>query len=123
MMTPVATVIVTATEAVVAMGIAMANDSGMAAKTAAATAIAGGEIQQSTKKVTTETEIVTEMGMETVMNSVDARTNNSASMTGTRMTCPGCTLRWLRWQPYLWWGGERDGDDRGGSNGSSRSGG
>ncbi len=56
-----------------------------------------GEIQQSTKKGTTETAIAKEMAMVTDRdnNNVDADANNIALMTATRrMTHPGCASRW-----------------------------
>jgi hypothetical protein len=66
-----------------------------------------GEIQQSTKKGMTEKAIATEPAMVTDSNDndVDADANSSASTTATRMTCPGCALRWWQWQQCQWWGG------------------
>jgi hypothetical protein len=56
-------------------------------------------------------------------NDNDAVTNNSALMTATRMTRPGCATRWWRWRRCQNGGGERDGNSRGGyDSGSRRSG-
>jgi hypothetical protein len=55
-----------------------------------------GEIQQSTKKATTETAMATEMGTVTDSNddNVNANANDSTSTTVTRTTRPGYALRW-----------------------------
>ncbi len=55
-----------------------------------------GEIQQSTKKGTTETAIAKETATVTDSDDkdVDADANNIASTTATRTTHPGCALRW-----------------------------
>jgi hypothetical protein len=71
------------------------DGSGKATKTTAAAAMAGGEIQQSTKKGMTKRAMATEMATVTDSdnNNVDANANDSALMTETRRTGPGCALR------------------------------
>ncbi len=72
------------------------DGSGEAMKTTAATAMAVGEIQQSTKQGTTKTAMVTETAMATDSNNndINANANGCASTTATRMTCLGCALWW-----------------------------
>jgi hypothetical protein len=38
-------------------------------------------------------------------NNVNANAINSALMTATRRTGPGCALQWWRWRRCQWWGG------------------
>jgi hypothetical protein len=93
-----AAVMANATVAVAAMGTAMAAASQQ--RQWRQQRWWGGEIQQSTKKGMTETAIVKETAAVTdnADNNLDANANNSALMAATRMTYPGCALRWWRWQ-------------------------
>jgi hypothetical protein len=72
------------------------NDSGEMTKTTAVTVMAVGEIQQSTKKGTTETAMATETATVTDSNdnNVNANTNSCALTTAMRMTHLGCASRW-----------------------------
>jgi hypothetical protein len=72
------------------------------------------EIQQSTKKGTTERATATETTTVTDSNDNDvgANANDSASTTATRTTCPGCALQWWRWRRCQWWGGGHDGNGK-----------
>ncbi len=74
------------------------NPSVKATKTMVATAMAVGEIQQSTKKGTTNTAMVTETAtvIDSNDNNVNASANGCPSTTAMRMTCSGCALRWWR---------------------------